>query len=218
MDLANFLFPDLKMNLLPMEGELLEFYHVTWRNNRTPKFNEFHVAVPEISMVHWCSLDLWLKLLMVHDWKCWHILSWVLYGAIPRRMNHTMIQLGLDVRLSCWKPWRSLEREASGDPSGVTCNRQFPEKTVGLGFPIEHFSGALHLGPVWLHVPWQQGLKMPKGLLGTHVDSRIVSGPSAFANRRGSDFATKINSLQTCNLLLRFFHLGVHCFMLFYDN
>eukprot|EP00435_Cladocopium_sp_Y103_P008742 s2066_g2.t1 len=27
VDLANFLFPDLKMNLLPMEGELLEFYH-----------------------------------------------------------------------------------------------------------------------------------------------------------------------------------------------
>jgi hypothetical protein len=30
VDLANFLFPDLKMNLLPMEGELLEFYHATW--------------------------------------------------------------------------------------------------------------------------------------------------------------------------------------------
>lgn len=27
VDLANFLFPDARMNLLPMELELLEFYH-----------------------------------------------------------------------------------------------------------------------------------------------------------------------------------------------
>ena len=26
--MANFLFPDLRMNLLPLEAELLEFYHV----------------------------------------------------------------------------------------------------------------------------------------------------------------------------------------------